>query len=339
MRFLTLTEVNGGSTFFSWRTSQHPCISHSGEKMTHGLSSTITKVMNGTKPAAAQEQVWRFMEVKSVAQWLKSGRHRECDSRMRHAGGKVHIDQHTELLRNVTCYPSNVYPPHSALGTCGLRRMLPLPPDMINVPRLRALFEILGAPGTDGIATIMLLRNNSLDHWLSLMSGLSTFYSQGTPCTPGLIRNCNASNFHGRARVEGRMLRNLLGFIGEHEEIHRRLRALSLHFARRHQVPLLILRYEDVVRRPELWYSHILPFLNLSHIVLGPDGVSKRNPNSHRESLENFAHVAAALRGAGMARYLRDEPNIREAAEVEVSGVVRMGAGAVHTREMPRALS
>ena len=85
-------------------------------------------------------------------------------------------------------------------------------------------------------------------------------------------------------------------------------------------MPLLLLWYEDVWRRPSMWADVVLPFLGWQR--RGTDAAALASPiakqivGRKRDMLVNYGQVAAALAAAGAARYLRDELDEDRAPEV-----------------------
>jgi hypothetical protein len=286
--------------------ANHPCGVSISERGTGNLRDGITDmVLNGQ---AARAQDIAFQEHSRLHEYLNhrspNWKMANCTSKIRAIGSKYHIldqgaTQHAEINR-------------THMGV------------LEDETRMEAMFKLLGANG--GVPTIIMLRNNSLDHWLANFAGL-----------PGNClesRHCNQSDIHAR-RVIPRNA-NLGRWIRTREEAHEKIVTMSLRFARQYSVPLLVLWYEDAERHPEIFRELIFPFLGWEDWA-GPltSDQQKRNIETHRSIITNYKQVQDELRATGQLHYLQREELLIEG---EPALVRRSGPPSASPREQSRNL-
>ena len=305
--------------------SSYPCARTAGESLTGPAIHAVELFLNGTSGQVAQDVLFGERE-KLVARWerrAEDSRKSSCQEFL--VGCKVHVEEITHVgARTIKIRPGGYYSFGSLLT------------------RLGALFAVLGAKR--GVPAILLQRNNSLDHWLAKVTikdvnskdailettaagndgkwKLSPKLTSDGACRVG---ECNSSALRYRVRVHN--LTALANYVEEHERNNAAVREASLRFARAQQVPLLIVRYEDVERNPTMWQDVVFPFLGWRRPSSAHANLQKRVTEAHSTVIVNYADVATALGAAGFGRYLRDEldPEARrvESLVVRSSGVVR----------------
>ena len=268
-----------GSSFFDETIRAQPCVVSRHEKLLGHLGEPLD-FGNLSRPAA---QYAAFESARAEAKSRRSAFDGCATVRL---GGKLLAPR---LLR------MNVRPRWASDGSrneAGRRARLK--------GALRTLARALAARTAEGPArTILFLRKNPLDLWLARRA--SALFGAKHACAPG-----EACQRVGAAAVD--VGAAVAGVRAAAEELAW-LRAEVPVVARNNRLPLLVVYYEDLLRRPDLWRGRVFPFLGLGGAPAAPQAkYAKRAGNAtQRERLTNYDDVAAALRNAGLGAALRDE--------------------------------
>lgn len=300
-RWVQLCEHRGGSTWFNTMIASHPCGFTLGEKVSSFLASAIGDMLEHKDAEHAQDAAFqehdKYADRAAARPWPKLV---NCSDRMASIGGKIHLlGQRPALSMDPALWDSQ-----------GVQLDV-----LTNAERLAAMFALLGARG--GVPTIILLRNNSLDHYIAM-------HAAGLPGNCLKERGCNASkDIHPHLSVRPEHLKSLRNYIATRERYHEQLIERSLALANRYSTPLLVLRYEDAERHPEMFRDVVLPFLGWNDWPMLHSSHQKRTVVTHRQIIKNYDAVRGALEG-GFERYLdRDEILIDEPPVVRRAGPAR----------------
>ena len=273
-RFVQLCEARSGSTFLISLIGSHPCVHHVDEELTGPLGHAL-RFANDTTDA-----IFAAAERRAATRTV----HPHCSDGILRIGGKVHLEHANVRIFN------------------GSR---------LEEPRLARLLALLGS-STPPVPLILLLRNNSLDQFLS--THMRTQPGVVTVSGPNLPQHCTASGSSAaqcarqpRVRIDD--IARLVSMMRGRAARHAALRAALPALARERGVPLLLVRYEDASREPiSLMTKLVYPFLGLPPAPAAPrTPFVKRITLRHRQLISNYEAVASALQAQGLGYYLRDE--------------------------------
>ena len=356
-RYLLISEGRSGSTWFDSMLEASGACSH-GERIVAPTRYAMAALMRGAlRGGASEAQQLMYQDACVVAAW------RAPPNR---TGGRLGVGM-------VGITPLQIDSEATATAT--------MQPATIKVGALRALMAVLGggaaraARGGRGgaggggaggggagggvitapVHTILLLRNNSLDRWMSAHARVEGVVDKPLPlfcssssspppssvggrgagvtaaapasaveCTRSTGAAAGARGANGTITARWRVddVAALVDGIKADEARHEALRREFARAAEAERVPLLSLWYEDVWRRPSMWEDVVLPFLGwrTADAASLASPIAKQIVGLKRDMLLNYEQIAAALEAAGAERYLRDELHEERAPEVECVG-------------------
>lgn len=150
------------------------------------------------------------------------------------------------------------------------------------------------------VHTLIMLRNNSLDHYLAWHESAGPMFCKTAACG-------GKTNYTVHSNLE---TATIVKWMKAFETRHNAVKAKLEDYARTAAIPLLSIDYEDFERQPGLFRyaasALAIPALTSADSAAIP--IFKRQNSTHRTIFgAQYPKVEAALRDAGYERTLRDE--------------------------------